>query len=220
MAGNGNLGDSGDGGRATNASLDFPTSVAMDAAGNLFIADFGGNVIRRVNTQGLISTVAGNGLCGYLGDGGPATNASLYMPEGVALDAAGNLFIADSGNSRIRKVMLPYGPTLTLPMAGPANAGNYDVVVTSPYGSVTSSVVSLTVALPRPLPGLAHAGFVPHAGFHLAFTNGQAGQTYTLQASTNLVDWVWLQDVTSTNALMDFYDPQSTNYPRRFYRVQ
>jgi sugar lactone lactonase YvrE len=218
VAGIGFPGDYGDGGPATNACLDDPAGVAVDAAGNLYIADAFNSVIRRVDAQGFISTVAGNGTWGFMGDGGPATNASLFAPEGVAVDAAGNLFIADSGNNRIRK--LTGGPTLTLPQAGPANAGNYDVVVTSPYGSVTSSVVSLTVALPRPLPGLAHAGVVPNAGFHFAFTNGQIGQTYTLQASTNLVDWVWLQDVTSTNALMDFYDPQFTNYPRRFYRVQ
>ena len=97
-------GFSGDGGPAINASLDFPSSVAVDAAGNLFIADAGNNRIRQVSPDGVIRTVAGSGSGGFSGDGGPATNASLLFPQGVAVDAAGNLFIADAGNNRIRQV--------------------------------------------------------------------------------------------------------------------
>ena len=76
----------------------------MDTAGNLFIADFDNFRIRKVTPGGVISTVAGNGTQGFSGDGGPATSAQLYSPTGVAVDTAGNLFIADLGNSRIRKV--------------------------------------------------------------------------------------------------------------------
>jgi sugar lactone lactonase YvrE len=93
---------SGDGGPAVSAQLAYPTGVAVDAAGNLFIAESGR--IRKVSSSGIISTVAGNGVSGFSGDGGPATSAQLNMPEGVAVDGAGNLFIADVDNSRIRLV--------------------------------------------------------------------------------------------------------------------
>jgi DNA-binding beta-propeller fold protein YncE len=79
--------------------------VAVDAAGNLLIADTGNQRIRRVDgTTGIITTVAGNGIYGFSGDGGAATSASLYNPNGVAVDAAGNLLVADTGNNRIRQV--------------------------------------------------------------------------------------------------------------------
>jgi len=96
---------SGDGGAATSASLAGPSGVALDAAGNLFIADQSNQRIRRVDgSTGIITTVAGNGTSGFSGDGGAATSASLASPIGVALDAAGNLFIADQLNHRIRRV--------------------------------------------------------------------------------------------------------------------
>jgi sugar lactone lactonase YvrE len=104
VAGNGIAGYAGDGGAATSAMLSNPFGVAVDAAGNLFIADSGNQRIRKVSTSGIITTVAGNGTYGYSGDGGAATSAMLSDPYGVTVDAAGNLFIADSGNQRIRKV--------------------------------------------------------------------------------------------------------------------
>ena len=75
----------------------------MDSAGNLYIADSGNNRIRKVS-NGVITTVAGNGTAGFSGDNGPATSAQLNYPQGVAVDSAGNLYIADTGNNRIRKV--------------------------------------------------------------------------------------------------------------------
>ena len=90
-----------DGGAATNASLNSPDGVALDIAGNLFIADTGNSRVRKVATNGIITTVAGGGSGG---DGGAATGASLSSPTGVALDTSGNLYIADSGHSRIRMV--------------------------------------------------------------------------------------------------------------------
>ncbi|MFC2022364.1 clostripain-related cysteine peptidase [Chloroflexota bacterium] len=104
VAGDGTWGFGGDDGPATAASLNGPVGVALDGAGNLFIADFENHRIRKVDTSGIISTVAGNGIAGYTGDGGPATAASLNMPGGVAIDGVGNLFILDTGNNRIRKV--------------------------------------------------------------------------------------------------------------------
>jgi sugar lactone lactonase YvrE len=137
----------GDGGAATNAQLDFPYDVTADASGNVFIADQFHQRVRKVDANGIISTVAGDGAAGYSGDGGAATNAELAEPLGVALDSNGDLFIGVEFNSRIREVVFS-GPTLVLNDVGVSNAGAYDVVVSSPYGSVTSSVVNLTVTLP------------------------------------------------------------------------
>src|SRR5439155_18719749 len=93
-AGTGTEGFSGDGGPATAAHLDRPDGVALDSAGNLYIADLGNSRIRKVTPGGTISTDAGNGGYGFWGDGGPATAAQL-RPRGMALDPAGNLYIAD-----------------------------------------------------------------------------------------------------------------------------
>src|SRR5205807_6068063 len=102
-AGNGTAGFSGDGGPATSAQLNYPVAVAVDAAGNLFIADGHNNRIRMVTFAGLITTVTGS-TAGFNGDGGPAGSAKISDPRGVALDSAGNLFIADAGNNRARMV--------------------------------------------------------------------------------------------------------------------
>jgi len=118
VVGNGGGGFSGDGGPATSASLYFPCGVAVDLAGNLYIADTYNGRIRKVS-GGTITTVAGNGNHGYSGDGGPATSASLYQPEGVAVDSAGNLYISDTFNNRIRKVS---GGTITT-VAGNGSKG-------------------------------------------------------------------------------------------------
>ncbi len=106
FAGNTNLGASysGDGGPASAAALNAPQGVAVDAAGNLYIADTGNHRIRMVS-NGTITTVAGNGIPGFLGDGGPALNAELNRPLAVAVDSANNIYIADNRNSRIRKVV-------------------------------------------------------------------------------------------------------------------
>ncbi len=104
IAGNGNYGYSGDGGLATNAQLGTPFAVTVDTAGGIYIADYANNRVRKVSSNGVITTVAGNGIAGYSGDGGPATTAQLFGPTGVAVDASGNVYIADSVNNRIREV--------------------------------------------------------------------------------------------------------------------
>ncbi|MGO0063287.1 cadherin-like beta sandwich domain-containing protein [Brevibacillus fluminis] len=103
-AGTGTAGYSGDNGPATSAQLNTPTRVAVDSSGNLYIAVRANNAIRKIDTSGKITTVAGTGAAGYGGDGGPATSAQLNFPDGVEVDKDGNIYIADSFNHRVRKV--------------------------------------------------------------------------------------------------------------------
>jgi len=110
IAGTGGPGYSGDGGPASASTLNAPSGIALDGAGNLYIADTGNNVIRRISAAtGNISTVSGsiNGTAGFEGDGGLANSAELDSPEGITVDSGGNLFIADTANQRIRRVALP-----------------------------------------------------------------------------------------------------------------
>src|SRR5437016_1718264 len=118
FAGNGTAGFSGDGGTATNASLHRPRGVAVDNNGRVYIADTKNHVVRIVN-GGTISTIAGVGEQGFFGDNGPATSAALDTPTSVAVDASGNIYIADSNNHRIRKLL---GGTITT-FAGKGVAG-------------------------------------------------------------------------------------------------
>ncbi|MGW2367126.1 NHL repeat-containing protein [Streptomyces sp. NPDC001667] len=104
VAGNGQAGFVSDGGPAIATKLNGPTGVAVDAAGNLYIGEWSGQRVRKVDTNGIITTVAGNGTAGYVSDGGPAVATRLYTPGAVAVDAAGSLYIADYSNHRVRKV--------------------------------------------------------------------------------------------------------------------
>ncbi len=117
VAGKGIDGFCGDGGPATSACLGAPGGVAADAAGNVYVADTYNHRVRRVTPDGTISTVAGNGTASFCGDGGPATSACLNHPGGLAVDAAGNLYIADASNKRIRKVA-PNGTISTVAGSG------------------------------------------------------------------------------------------------------
>jgi len=123
-AAGGNAGYSGDGGPATNARLKQPTGLALDTAGNLYVADSGQNVVRKIDTNGIITTVAGNGdpsLSTSSGDGGPATSAKLTFPTAVTVSAAGDLYIADSLGERVRIVSASNQVISTL--AGNGTAG-------------------------------------------------------------------------------------------------
>ena len=104
VAGTGKPGFHGDNGPAVEAQLDFPVGVAVDKAANLYIADSFNQRIRRVDSSGTITTIAGTGKPGFDGDGGPAIQARLSFPSDVAVDKAANLYIADSGNNSIRRV--------------------------------------------------------------------------------------------------------------------
>jgi sugar lactone lactonase YvrE len=131
VAGDGAPGYSGDGRLAAFAELNSPTGLAVDSAGNLYIADSANNVIRRVDAKtGIITTVAGDyaadkaddGLGGFSGDNGPATTAQLNDPQGIALDGAGDLFIADTFNNAIREVT-PAGTITTVVNAATTTGG-------------------------------------------------------------------------------------------------
>jgi trimeric autotransporter adhesin len=104
IAGYGFAGNSGDGGPATAVEINYPYGLKLDATGNLIIAEYAGQVVREVNTSGIISTLAGNGVQGFWGDGGPATAAEFYNVCDMALDNSGNIYITDERNNRIRKV--------------------------------------------------------------------------------------------------------------------
>lgn len=129
VAGSSTPGFAGDRGAATSAELLGPTDAVVDGAGNIYISDRGNSRIRIVNSQGIINTYAGTGVANYGGDGGPATAAQLFQPFQLALDGSGNLYIADWGNSRIRKInsagnisTVAGGGTGALGDGGPATA--------------------------------------------------------------------------------------------------
>ena len=133
VAGSGTQGYGGDGAAATSAQLNTPTAVAVDSSGNLYIADFGNNRIRKVSASGTISTIAGNGNSGYSGDGGLATRALINLAQGVAVDGAGNVYIADTGNNAIRQVT-------------PAGIIHTIAPIVNPVGITTDSLGNLYVS--------------------------------------------------------------------------
>ncbi len=150
VAGNGTAGFAGDGGPATSAQLNGPAGVAVDKANNLYIADFANNRIRKITPDGNITTVAGNGIQTYAGDGAAATLASLNGPLGVAADSAGNLYIADTNNHAVREVT-PDGLIHTIAGTGvPGIAGDggppASAQITAPSGIAVDSAGALYVS--------------------------------------------------------------------------
>jgi uncharacterized protein (TIGR03437 family) len=135
VAGNGVFSYSGDGGQANAAQINLPQGVALDGSGNVYFSDTNNNVVRKVAANGVISTVAGNGTAGFGGDGGAGISAQLNQPQGLALDKNGNLYIADSGNNRVRK-LTPAGTIST--WAGSGTAGS-----TGDNGAATSAALYL-----------------------------------------------------------------------------
>ena len=136
FAGNGTAGYQGDGGAATSARLKTPEGVALAANGDLYFADTGNHAIRKVSVAtGIISTYAGTGTAGFLGDGGAATSARLSSPQAISLNSAGDLYIADTGNNRIRRVVAASGTITTI--AGTGTAGG-----TGDGGSATAARLS------------------------------------------------------------------------------
>ena len=192
FAGNGECcGDTGDGGPATSAVMSSPTSLAVDGAGNVYIGDRGFNVVRKVNTAGIISTAVGTpGITGFGGDSGPATSAVISAALGLAVDGLGNLYIADSGNCRIRKVdastgiittVAGMGYTLVLGDGGPPteasfcpagvaldSAGNYYIA-----DQLFDRIRKVTIgATPPPEPQISANGVVNGASFGPGLVSG------------------------------------------------
>jgi RHS repeat-associated protein len=132
----------GDGGPAIQAGFDFPFGVAVDASGNIYVADVWGYRVRKIDADGIITTVAGDGEWGYGGDGGPATQAQLDEPNSVVLDAQGNLYIADSYNSRIRKVYTNGIITTIAGSGGWTNSGDGGPATEADFYSPTGLAVT------------------------------------------------------------------------------
>lgn len=144
-AGTGVSSYTGDGGLAGNASLNSPMGVALDGAGNLYVADTGNNVVRKITlATGIITTVAGSGVQGFAGDGGAAVDAKFSQPAGITLDASGNLYIADTSNQRIRKVNAATGIIATVAGNGnPSAFGDGKGTYSGDGGPATSAGLSL-----------------------------------------------------------------------------
>jgi hypothetical protein len=213
------IGFSGDGGPATKACLNAPDSTVFDAAGNLYVADQYNCRIRQIDTNGIINTIAGNGQFAFFGDNGPATNAALGFPFGLAFDAAGNLFTSDA-DGHVREIHFAGLPWLTLSNMSAVTAGSYAVIISGTQGSVTSRVASITLAPATAPPqiNLPNGEFVTtNFSFSVA---AAVGQTVAVDGSTNLSDWTAL--VTNYVASSPFYfaDPAAPTFGCRFYRAR
>jgi len=221
IAGNGGFAFSGDGGAATNASLHAPWAVTADSIGNIFIADYYNQRIRKVSTNGIITTVAGNGIQGFAGDGGSGNNANFSYPRGISADVAGNVYISDTYNNRIRKLAyVDYAdqPAFTLTNVTPASLSNYySVIVTSASGSVTSSVVTVNLQLPPITPS-----FTASNGIYNFAWSAVSNFAYQLQYATNLVAPAWIDigsPITATNNSVSTTDAVGADV-QRYYRVR
>ena len=178
VAGNARLGD---GGPAGNARLAFPAGVAVDAAGDIFIADMNNCLVREVNhATGLISTVAGSGVYGYSGDGGAATAATLNWPQGIAVDAAGDIIIADTFNNVIREL-----------------SGNLIVPAVSIAASASSSVCGQDLTFTATVSATIAGGATPSGSVEFF-----AGTTYLGSGELNAAGEATL--TTSTLAAGDY----------------
>ncbi len=189
IAGNGQKGYSGDGGSATEASLNMPHEIQFDRAGNLYIAERDSHVIRKVDMKsGIISTVAGTGVAGFSGDGGPGTRAQLRQPHSIVFDRDGTLLICDIGNQRIRRLHLDTGtietwagtgqaaetpdnaPVAGTPLRGPrtmAMAPNGDLYLALREGNAILRIDARTQTLHR-IAGTGEQGYAGDGGPALA----------------------------------------------------
>ncbi len=196
IAGTGTIACTGDGGPATAAASGKPGSVWVDAAGNVYFTDFDFNRVRKIDVGGIISTVVGTGVRGSAGDGGPATAAELAEPFGLKFDAAGNMYIADFYNNKIRKVdpsgiITTIAGTGTLGFSGdggPATAARL-------YGPTSLDITpdgviyiadDLNNRIRRITPGTTNSGSIPEAGNHMNLYPNPATHYVTVSAGDNV----------------------------------
>jgi len=206
VAGGGNnAGNNGDGGPATNASLGLTARLVFDSTGNLYISDWYNKNIRMIDTSGIITTVAGNGIAGYSGDGGLATEAELGYPQGLACDSAGNLYIADTTDNVIRAVYnISYSPTFS-PAAGAytsaqtvtiscANSVSIYYTLDGSTPTISSNQYTGPIAIQTPtiintltvFPGMVN-GFRASVMYIIGTATGTL--SYTDSLSTTAVNW-------------------------------
>ncbi len=214
VAGTGIASYSGDGGLATSALLDDPYGMSVDSLGNIFIADTFNSVVRElVAVTGNIQTVAGNGTEGYAGDGGPATSANLLHPLGVAVDSLGNVFVADTENSRIRKLTSTVSVT-SIPNAATVPAGAAQQFAATVAGASNTSVTwrvngvtggnstvgtistlgsyQAPAAVPSPatvtVSAIANANGTNAASAHVTIVSGSSTVTVTVSTSPTVTE--------------------------------
>ena len=218
VAGNGAFGYIGDGMAATNSRLQDPVAVAPDAIGNFYIADNLNYRIRQVDTNDIITTLTGTGVQGYSGDGGPAADAMITAPGGVAVDAAGNVYLTDPGNQRIRKVTFAEGSVLQLLNVQATNAGNYQVVITGSGGSITSSVANLTLT-GVPLVTQAAMDASQNMNLHFVTRTNSINEVLTATNLTPPINWQPLStNLAGPDGNWQYSDTNTAGYPIRFYR--
>ncbi|HEY3855829.1 MAG TPA: immunoglobulin domain-containing protein [Verrucomicrobiae bacterium] len=218
VAGGGTNYTGDDGIPATNAALN-TIGIALDATGNLFITESTTGRVRKVDANGILSTVAGTGVPGFSGDGGYATEATLKNPQSTTIDPLGNLIIADTGNNRVRKVHLAGDPFLTLSSLTASNSGTYSVVITCPFGSTTSSNITLTVGIPPTPPPMA-ALQVNGDGTVSLLVSATTNTSSRVFATTNLAfpDWVPIY-TNPAGGVWTFTDSNAFAYPGRFFKL-
>ena len=187
VAGNGIVGYSGDGGKARGASLNYPNGITIAANGTMFIADTYNNVIRKVGTDSIVTTVVGNGIWGFSGDGSNATAAKLNYPRSLAIDNAGNLLVADYYNLRIRKVTPAPLPLVLVAFSATAEANK--TVVTN-WQTATELNTSHFI-IQRSTDGTSFT----EIGKVKAIGSGANSYTFTDDKPTNSINYYRLQSV-------------------------
>ena len=194
VVGTGKKGNSGDGGPALKAEMDQPYEVRFDRAGNLFVVDMPNHAIRRVDGKsGVISTVAGTGVAGFAGDGGPAVKAQFKQPHSIAFDREGRLLVCDIGNNRVRRIDLKSGliETYLGPLKGPralAFDANWDLYLVLREGNSVLKVDSKSGAMTT-VAGTGAKGLTGDGGPATAATfNGPKGISFGPDGSYYLAD--------------------------------